>query len=145
MSHAFTLELCNLIGLQIFCSRNKPDIATLRSRPGWGHAQLHCKYLVRTSKASRYLVHAQHCNFVCIIIYARVDKSRSVELLELIAVQFNSVVAEEARHPRVKGSVLDSHCLGQSSIACYLPNTSTGLFLAAKSLICALFDLGYSY
>ena len=50
-----------------------------------------------------------------------------------------------------KGSVLDSHYLGQSSIACYLPNTSsTGLFLAAKSLIRALFDralfhLGYSY
>ncbi len=44
MSHAFTLELCNLIGLQIFCSRNKPDIAVvpnpIRSRPGWGHAQL---------------------------------------------------------------------------------------------------------
>ena len=46
-------------------------------------------------------------------------------------------------HPRVKGSFLDSHSLGQSSIACYLPNLniSTGLFLAAKSLIRALFDL----
>ena len=42
---------------------------------------------------------------------------------------------------------LNSHFLGQSSIACYLPNLniSTGLFLAAKSLICALFYLGYSY
>ena len=29
MSHAFTLELCNLIGLQIFCSRHKPDIAVV--------------------------------------------------------------------------------------------------------------------
>ncbi len=53
--------------------------------------------------------------------------------------------SEEVRHPRVKGSFLDTHSLGQSSIASYLPNLSPGLFLAAKSLIRALFDLGYSY